>query len=301
MRNTVDSNEETRDAVVALLCDELEKGISIKVACDLVGISHAAYYRWRRRAEEGDDEAIQIMRRLATARARGFEQHVGKIKATADQTEDWRARAWLVDKLYPNWVGRIEEIEYAFAEQQDGKPNGWSTPEQLRLLVLMAAETGVLAMLGLSDDVLRELRQAAAGQLPQIEQRERPSIEQPRVDPLERIRDAVIDALADGPRELTELREVVCALTSCSHDQFKQACAGLEFEQQLSPGQPTLVRLADTQRISRTNESAVPPTAEPQIRTDDPGSPAEDRGSSSWLAGKPGDGVGDYIARRRGR
>jgi transposase-like protein len=278
MRNRVDSNEDTRGAIVELLCDELEKGISIKVACDLVGITNAAYYRWRRKAEEGDDEAIQIMRRLATARARGFEQHVGKIKATADQTDDWRARAWLVDKLYPNWVGRIEEIEYTLAEQQDGKAVEWSTPERLLALVMYAVESGLVPI----DQLLAIAPKQAV----------RPSVEQPEQDPLEAIRAAVVDQLADGPRELTELRDVVCALTGCTSEELEHACDGLDLEQLISQGSKPMVRLADTARIpSRTTPTSEVPESS-QVR---------ERPAGNFLDPPGSQGVGDFIARRRGR
>jgi hypothetical protein len=287
-----------RDSIVTLLCDELEKGISIKVACDLVGITNAAYYRWRKQAEEGSDEYIVLMRRLKAARARGFEQHIGKIKATADQTDDWRARAWLVDKLFPNWVGRIEEIEYQLAQAEDGKANEWATPERLLPIVQFAVQSGLVPI-----EQLISMAPTTAGRPPNTE------AEPVAAAQLDKIRDAVIDALADGPREPKELRQVVCALTSCSHAEFDAACAGLEFEQQLSPGQPTLVRLANvppghsrtTPTSARHDEAESESGAEPTSAVETSGSQDHrPSGLSAWLTG--GDrGTGDMIRERRGR
>lgn len=287
------SNEETRDAIVTLLEAELEKGLSIQVACDLVGITNAAYYRWQKRAEAGDEEAIGLMRRLKAARAKGFEQGLGRIKAKAELTEDWRADAWLIDKLYPNWVGRVEEIVYELSGQEDGeKVAEWSTPDRLRALVLGAVETGVISY--------EELLRLAPKQARPAEQ---PSNQQPAADRMETIRAAVIDTLADGPREKTELRDVVCAMTECSHEELQQACDGLDLEQQVSPGSKPMVRLASVPPgHSRTTPAVAPSTADPGVRDESTGSDGETAGSSSsWLAGEPGTGVGDMIARRRGR
>jgi hypothetical protein len=282
MRDFSSSTKEQRDSLTTLLCDELEKGLSVRVACDLIGIGESTYHRWKRRAGEGDDEAIQLIRRLKAARARGLEQHRGLIKRAAEQG-DWRAAAWLIDKLYPNLS--IEEIEYAQPdEQQDDKPR-WSTPDRLRAVVLGAVETGIVSL----DELL-----AMAPKQPAP----RPSI-QAAADPLDRIRDAVVDELADGPRELTELRDVVCALTSCTREELEQACDGLDLEQEISQGRPTRVKLANPPDRKRTTPNSVSHEAEATSGAEST-TAAETPGSQrgNWFDG-PARGTGDMIAKRR--
>jgi hypothetical protein len=281
------STAEARDAVATLICAELETGLSIKVACDLVGVTNAWYYRWKKLAEQGNEEAIILMRKLGAARAKGLKEGLGRIKAKADRTDDWRADAWMIDKLYPNLARLVEEIEYAQSgEQQDDKPR-WSTPDRLRAVVLGAVETGIVSL----DELL-----AMAPKQPAP----RPSI-QAAADPLDRIRDAVVAELADGPREQTELRDVVCALTGCSREQLNEACDGLELEQSFSQGSRRMVRLAN-QPDQATRTSAVQPTAGPERRTDQPASPSDDQPSQrgSWFDGDSR-GVGDFIREKRGR
>jgi hypothetical protein len=289
----VASTPEARDAVAELICGELETGLSIKVACDIVGVTNAWYYRWKKLAEQGNEEAIGLMRKLAAARAKGFKEGLGRIKAKADRTDDWRADAWLNDKLYPGWAGdrtTIEEIEYTLAEQQDdSKVSEWATPERLLPIVQFAVESGLVPI-----EQLLALAPRSAG---------RPSTtEPPAAAQLDTIRAEVVNQLADGPREPAELREVVCALTGCSHDQFKQACNGLELEQDFSAGRPTMVKLANTP----TDQPRTTPAVESPEAASKSGSEsttaAETSGSQrgSWFDG-PAYGTGDMIAWRRGR
>jgi hypothetical protein len=280
------STTETRDSICKLLCDELETGLSIRVACDVVGLSMDGYYRWKKRAEQGDDEAIQLMRRLKAARAKGLKHHVGLIQRAAD-LGDWRAQAWLVDKLYPNQ--RIEEIEYSLAEGEDGKPNEWSTPERLLPIVQHAVRSGLVTF--------EQLLAIAP------KQAERPSNTPwpPAAARLDTIRDAIVNQLADGPRETTELREVVCALTSCTHAEFDAACEGLDLAQDFSSGSKPMVRLAHPEDLPRTTPAVERQEAEPTSGAEST-TAAETSGSQrgSWFDGD-GHGVGDFIREKRGR
>jgi hypothetical protein len=282
------STAETRDSIVTLLCDELETGLSIRVACDLVGISMDAYYRWKKRAEQGDDEAIGLMRKLKAARAKGLKHHRGLIKRAADEG-DWRAAAWLIDKLYPHLS--IEEIEYTPAGAEDGKVNEWARPDAIVAIVQFAVESGLVPI-----EQLLAIAPTSAG---------RPSTtEPPAAAQLDTIRAAVVNQLADGPRELTELRDVVCALTGCSREQLERACDGLDLEQLHSPGSKAMVRLAnnpvDQPRTTRAVESPEAESKSGSESSQVPATGGSQSGLQSWLNG--GDrGTGDMIRERRGR
>src|SRR6266540_455577 len=99
MNVRVDTDPKTRAAVCELLCEHLEKGLSITRACDIVGVSYSMYDGWRDAARRGDDEAILLLRRMRRARAIGLDKHIGVIRAAAEN-DDWRASAWLIERQY---------------------------------------------------------------------------------------------------------------------------------------------------------------------------------------------------------
>jgi hypothetical protein len=292
VRDVGDRTAERRDSITTLLCDELEKGLSIRVACDIVGIDESAYYHWRRQAEAGDDEAIQLMRRLKAARAKGFEQHVGKIKAIADQTDDWRARGWLVDKLYPGWTGdkaTVEEIAYRVEQDQDGRPvESWAAPDRLREIALMAVETGVVPIEELTGVAPKQPR-------PTADQAEPPSDREPLAD---HIRQTVIVALAAGEREGKELTDCIVNTLRCTAEDVYKAYDQLNVQLLEQRGAPTMVRLETPPSFPRTNENVEPHQDVAQTPSEPP--QAAETSGSGWLDGG-GEGVGDMIARRRGR
>jgi hypothetical protein len=288
VRDVGASTKDQRDSITKLLCDELEKGHSIRVACDKVGISEAAIYRWQRKAEAGDDEAIVLCRRLIAARARGFDQHVGKIKAAAD--DDWRAAAWLVDKLYPGWGGGKvqelvlrdrEQIEQATEEERQ-RADAWSTPERLLVVVRSAVETGLVT--------IEELTGIAPQPRTTVKQLEPQSNPEPSVD---HITQTVIVALAAGDRDLRELTDCVVNTMGCTQEQVFEAFNRLDVQLLQQRGAKTMVHL----ELPRTNENSGSPEAEPS-RAGGPQVDGETSGSG-WLNG--GQGTGDFIARRRGR
>ena len=261
------STEETRDAIVKLLCDELEKGLSIRVACDLVGIDRSTYDRWRRMAEKGDDEAIQLVRRLTAARAKGFELGVSKIKAAAD--DDWRAQAWLIDKLYPNHAGRgatmLEEIVLTMAEQGESLAKEYTAPERLRALAEIANE------LGLGQQPVRTAPQPPA----------------PPTGQVQRAADALRGALAFGLRPVRETAQRIAEELDCDAKQVWDAADLLNLEQELSPGSRPMWKLPANPKRTRLNVEA--PTTD-ESRTADPGVASGTSGSQ---------GVGDFLRRRR--
>jgi hypothetical protein len=286
-----DARAERVDRMVKLL----EEGKPLTVACRMVGYSSGMPYKWRMLAR-GDggkppqEEYIRIVERLSVAQAKGASRsYIDRIREAAEDG-DWRAAAWCIVNFYPWLIRSPGDVEVDEPEQQqaDSKASEWATPEQMMAICEFAVQSGMVTF-----EQLLALAPRSAG---------RPSTtEPPAAVQLEVIRAAVVNELANGPREPAELRDVVCALTECSHEQFKQACRGLELEQDFSAGRPTMVKLANPPDQPRTTPAVEPPTAEPQIRDENPGSDGGDARSTSWLAGKPGDGVGDYIARRRGR
>jgi hypothetical protein len=292
MRDLATSTREQRDAVTTLLCDELEKGLSVRVACDKVGISQAAIHRWKQRAEAGDDEAIQLVRRLVAARAIGFDKHVGKIKAAAD--DDWRAAAWIVDKLYPNWTGQVEELVLREAEQDDHLTKEYAQPRNWREVVLQAVELGLVTIDELTAVAPKPEQQLARAEQPQPRQQ----------DPLVPIMQACYVALQlHGPQDLEELTQLLCRTFRCDQQQVAEAYnrAGVEVLDAGSPGRRPRIQWPERPHDPpRTIEKVVAPEAE-SSRTEEPADPSANPRpeGGDWFDG-PARGTGDMIRERRG-
>jgi hypothetical protein len=215
------ASEQTRDAVVQLMCDELEKGLSIRVTCDKIGIDSGTYYRWKRKAEQGEERYIAILRKLKAARARGFETRTGRIHAIAEHTDDWRAHAWLVDKLYPGWGGG-EEI--AFTPDEGSPLQGYATPERLLGVVRFAVQSGVVT----PEQLAEWAPQQAAIEPPQ----------QPAITPLLLVRQAAWVALRQGPQDVERLTTALCAAYKVAPDVVTEATdmLGVQLLDAGSPG-----------------------------------------------------------------
>jgi hypothetical protein len=290
MRDYGASTQEQRDSIVTLLCDELEKGLSIRVACDKVGISEAAVYRWRNRAEEGDDEAIQLVRQLVAARARGFEQHVGKIKAAAD--DDWRAAAWMVDKLYPGWTEQqrreLQQVDLQQLkeeqEEEHRRQEAWQEPAKVAQLCKWAVQMGVVT--------IEEL----TGVAPQPQAIEPPVVAEQGLQ----VKQAVVIALMGGEREQQELTATLCHVLKVPAEAVAEACDRVGVEVVASPGQKTMLRRPNQQR---TNQAVVLPkqqSSRPIAQTDSSPTPSSEvRRAGAWFDGG-GRGVGDFIREKRG-
>jgi len=132
----------------------LERGKSIGAACRIVSIAPQTYYDWKKRAERGEDEYILLMRRLIRAREKGADACTSPIWAAAEEG-DWKAAAWLAQKLYPSKFGNdahVEEIELDEPEAQVQLRQSYSSLERMAEVVKMMLELNLVTpqQLGLS-------------------------------------------------------------------------------------------------------------------------------------------------------
>ena len=84
-----------------LLCPALERGATINGACALAGISPRSFRDWRERGETGEKPYARFL--SAVTRAREIAKHAILGSILADK--DWRARAWYLEKCFPNEFG----------------------------------------------------------------------------------------------------------------------------------------------------------------------------------------------------
>ena len=91
---------------VLVIIDYLNKGVSIKGACMAANIAQKTYYRWMNEIPEFKEmvEAAQ-----------------GDIEATLISdimaSDDWRAKAWILERRYPNDYSTKQKVEVDVNQQ----------------------------------------------------------------------------------------------------------------------------------------------------------------------------------------
>ena len=80
---------------------------TVREACAIGGISPDTFYRWMRDAEaDPDGEMGEFAREVEAARAQRKMDYVRAVEEHGEAAGDWRARAWLLERLYPADFGK---------------------------------------------------------------------------------------------------------------------------------------------------------------------------------------------------
>jgi len=90
--------------VHADVCRVIEKGGTVEMAAAVVGIHAATVYRWLKRgreAETGVHREFAIA--VEDARKKCAARWVVKLQDLADQRNDWKGYAWLLERRFPEW------------------------------------------------------------------------------------------------------------------------------------------------------------------------------------------------------
>jgi hypothetical protein len=114
------------------ICEALRKGVTIKGACDLVGLDESTYYKWRNR---GEDELRRVEEGHANCRVRKSEKRyvdffeattraiaeseralVENIEGAAE--EDWRAALELLRRRFSDRWSKQTNVDVT----SDGEP-----------------------------------------------------------------------------------------------------------------------------------------------------------------------------------
>jgi hypothetical protein len=249
------TTREGRTSVADLLADELEQGLSVRLACMKVGVSEAGIYRWRRLAREGDDEAIQLVRKLSAAQARGARKGVDKVWAAAEEG-DTRAIIFLLERVYPQDFGPVTSrpaAEYISIEepdeQKDDQLAGYGADDRVQELARIARTLGF--------DKLQPdgtMAPSTPQQAPTL------TAEQKRAHKRELIRVSLFTALNghDEGRDREDTVAIVKASTGCDAIEVKQAATYLgveDVQQSRWPNVRVVWKLPAQHRRTTPNES----------------------------------------------
>lgn len=122
---------------IDILCKHIEGGASIEAACELVGITARTFHNWMNRAEEirekppserseADRLYIRFFQAATRARAKREKKLAGTVYEAATEDEDWRAAAWLLERMYPERYSKKNEARQL---PQTSQPIEWADEE----------------------------------------------------------------------------------------------------------------------------------------------------------------------------
>jgi hypothetical protein len=126
-----------------LLLSAIERGLPLREAASLAGISYDTFNRWRNQGEavNAPPEFRHFCESLQRAQAIAVDALLTRIQS-ASQSGDWRAAAWILERRHAETWGRQQRLEHT-------GPNG--TP--IATVALSPEE----ARHWISDESLREL------------------------------------------------------------------------------------------------------------------------------------------------
>jgi hypothetical protein len=291
-------DRDAREVKVDRMCELLEQGRPLTVACRMVGYSAGMPAKWRRWARGADgqppkEEYIRIVERLSIAQAKGASDHYIESMRDAAMAGDWRAAAWMIANLYPWLVAAPGDIEPDDPEQAKQEPEERAGSDKIAQLAKWAVQAGLVTIEELTGVASRAKPTAAA----------EPAT--PRVDA---VTAAVTVALSAGEREHQELTDTICRTLDCQPEAVFAAYDRLGVETRPSQGSKTLLHLRPQPRSpSRTTSKAVVPpdptvslADRTQVPATDGSQPDRQSGLQGWLSGGTR-GTGDVIRDRERR
>jgi hypothetical protein len=75
-------------------------GMFEKQSCEFAGISHVVYRQWQRWAEKGVEPYTGFFRRIQQAKQERIREALNRIHGSDPM---WKAYAWWLDRVYPEW------------------------------------------------------------------------------------------------------------------------------------------------------------------------------------------------------
>jgi len=116
------------EQVTAKLARLLESGVAIEAAAARVGVARRTIYNWLERANEVDAPAVYVEFAERIQRSRDACEADLVSRVAREAKEDWRAAAWLLERLYPDRFAR-PSVRPA-GGGKSAQPNTASTPDR---------------------------------------------------------------------------------------------------------------------------------------------------------------------------
>lgn len=97
-----------------------QQGLSNKDICIACDISQAAFYRWQQEdGEEKTELEIELIEKLKKAEAE-FKGALLLNIAKQGEEKDWKAHAWLLERIYPGEFGRVDRVQAEVNQKTEG-------------------------------------------------------------------------------------------------------------------------------------------------------------------------------------
>src|SRR5262249_34264610 len=89
------------DDYVPKFLEHIESGQSISASAGLSGLSEPAVHAWLASARAGDTRYAEFLEGFTRARALAQQRAVDRIRKLGDEEKDWRAEAFLIERMHP--------------------------------------------------------------------------------------------------------------------------------------------------------------------------------------------------------
>ncbi|MEM2508966.1 MAG: transposase [Candidatus Thermoplasmatota archaeon] len=87
----------------------IEQGLTVKRACNALGISEKTFYSWIERGKTGKGKYAEFLDKVKKAEAKFIADAVEKIKEAGQK--NWQALAWLLERKFPEEFGKKESLQ----------------------------------------------------------------------------------------------------------------------------------------------------------------------------------------------
>ena len=101
--------KEAEKKIQAVL-DGISQGLDTKAACGIARVPYSTWRYWIKLAEEGKESYGNLALRAGEADAARKQIYFATLREAAK--EDWKAAAWLLEKLYPNEYGNRSTVAH---------------------------------------------------------------------------------------------------------------------------------------------------------------------------------------------
>ena len=93
--------------------EAIRKGMPLKQAAMLAGMSYETLNRWRIQgeAEDAPPEFRHFWQALRRAQAQAMERLLGRIQTASES--DWKAAAWILERRHPDDFAKPQRLEHS--------------------------------------------------------------------------------------------------------------------------------------------------------------------------------------------
>lgn len=93
------------------LYQELSRGVPIRHACTLAGISKETYYRWKKLAKEEPDDSDSLLAYFKRMNKEGIAMAVATRVEHIRTDESWQSSAWWLERMAYEDFGKKQTID----------------------------------------------------------------------------------------------------------------------------------------------------------------------------------------------